>query len=419
MSDFMFILATNPPRKNPGFAGQSPCDWTSKCFLVAQLLVVVLPACGEDFSPRAGVSDSGLTYTNYRVADVPWSIHVVRLERSNSHFEIRSIHAGGGALGLTPLSDQIGPASRLGVPAAAVNGDFYSTDGAYAGDPRGSQIVDGELVSAPAGGVCFWINALGQPQVTNVSPRFQITWPDGTTNSFGLNGNRPPNGIELYTPATGASTHTTGGRELTLERADNLPWLPLRPGRTYKTRVREIHESGDTRLAPGIMVLSLGPAMAGSVSRVETGALLTISTASSPSLQGAKTAIGGGPVLVRNGKRQKLSRPVAESYEFSSMMERHPRTAIGWNHSHFFLVEVDGRQKKLSIGMTLDEWAAYLVKLGCDEAMNLDGGGSATLWYDGKVRNSPCDGRERPIANALIVVRKSPKPQNQAARLEK
>ena len=112
-------------------------------------------------------------------------------------------------------------------------------------------------------------------------------------------------------------------------------------------------------------------------------------------------------MLVRNGKRQRITKPSAESYEFSSMMERHPRTAIGWNQGYFFLVEVDGRQKNLSVGMTLDELSAYLVKLGCEEAMNLDGGGSATLWYNGKVQNNPCDGQERPIANSLIVVRRN------------
>ena len=57
--------------------------------------------------------------------------------------------------------------------------------------------------------------------------------------------------------------------------------------------------------------------------------------------------------------------------------------------------------------MTLNELAAYLVELGCEEAMNLDGGGSATLWYDGKVRNHPCDGYEREVANCLIVCKKT------------
>ena len=57
--------------------------------------------------------------------------------------------------------------------------------------------------------------------------------------------------------------------------------------------------------------------------------------------------------------------------------------------------------------MTLDELANFLVRLGCSEAINLDGGGSATLWFDGKVRNRPCDGYERNIANALVVVSKT------------
>ena len=89
------------------------------------------------------------------------------------------------------------------------------------------------------------------------------------------------------------------------------------------------------------------------------------------------------------------------------MLERHPRTAFGWNKQWYFLVQVDGRQRDLSVGMTLDELSAWLVKLGCEEALNLDGGGSSSLWFEGRVRNSPCDGYERNIANSLLVVRKT------------
>jgi len=88
------------------------------------------------------------------------------------------------------------------------------------------------------------------------------------------------------------------------------------------------------------------------------------------------------------------------------MTERHPRSAIGWDARHLYLVEVDGRQENLSVGMTVEELAGHMARLGCSDAMNLDGGGSATLWCAGKIRNSPCDGRERPIANALVVLRK-------------
>ncbi|MEW6161163.1 MAG: phosphodiester glycosidase family protein, partial [Verrucomicrobiota bacterium] len=44
--------------------------------------------------------------------------------------------------------------------------------------------------------------------------------------------------------------------------------------------------------------------------------------------------------------------------------------------------------------------------LGCDEAMNLDGGGSAVCWVYGQVMNSPSEGRERGMANGLVVVQR-------------
>ncbi len=56
--------------------------------------------------------------------------------------------------------------------------------------------------------------------------------------------------------------------------------------------------------------------------------------------------------------------------------------------------------------MTFAEVATYMLNLGCDEALNLDGGGSATLWAYGNVMNNPSEGHERPAANALVVVQK-------------
>lgn len=90
---------------------------------------------------------------------------------------------------------------------------------------------------------------------------------------------------------------------------------------------------------------------------------------------------------------------------------RHPRTAIGWNKDHFFMVEVDGRQRGLSVGMTYQELANYMIKLGCDTALNLDGGGSATLWVMGQVMNSPSEGRPRGCANGLVLIQKDRKPR--------
>jgi hypothetical protein len=350
-----------------------------------------------------------IAYSQDRKPSVPWSIHVIRVPRLGA-FEIHSAHGLGRAVGLATVSSQArGLNPDLGIPLAAINGDFYRRQGAYVGDPRGLQIMDGELISAPVGEASFWIDALGEPHAGETVSLMRVTWPNGGSAPIGLNETRRPNAIVLYTPALGDSTLTKGGRELVLERADTMPWLPLRAGRAYVGRVAQIRQGGNTPLRPETLVLSIGPGAVGSCPQLAVGDRLQISTATSPNLRGVKTAIGGGPILVRGGKVQRMRLPDSDSYEVVSMTERHPRSAVGWNDQFIFFVVVDGRQKRWSIGMTLPELAGYLVKLGCTDALNLDGGGSATLWDASGVRNRPCDGHERVVANSLVVVRKKAK----------
>ena len=116
-----------------------------------------------------------------------------------------------------------------------------------------------------------------------------------------------------------------------------------------------------------------------------------------PSLAKAKYALGGGPLLVSEGKG--LAPHVYKADE------RHPRTAFGWNSTNAFLLVIDGRQAH-SRGASLTELGTILADMGCTTAINLDGGGSAELMMEGKVLNSPSDGYERVTANALVVIRK-------------
>ena len=44
-----------------------------------------------------------------------------------------------------------------------------------------------------------------------------------------------------------------------------------------------------------------------------------------------------------------------------------------------------------------------MASLGAQDALNLDGGGSSTMVLRGDLFNLPSDGRERPVANALLV----------------
>jgi len=344
----------------------------------------------------------GISYSHDKVSETPWSIHVLKIERGRADFEFHTTVAKGATMGLGTMTEQMKTLPpELGKPIAAINGDFWREGRQPEGDPEGLQIMRGELISAPGGRSCFWIDANGQPHTTNVLAQLKVTWPNNTVTFIGLNEERTNGGAVLYTSAMGPSTRTKKGRELILEREGNGEWLPLRAGQTYTGRVRETSETGNSPLSPNTVVLSLSASLAERLPNVSPGAVLKIATDSTPDLSGAKTAIGGGPVLVRQGK----------TVSFSSAPARHPRTAIGWNEKFFFFVVVDGRQPALSVGMTLQELASYMIKQGCREAMNLDGGGSATFWAYGNVMNSPCYGHERPMANALVLVQK-PKIQN-------
>jgi exopolysaccharide biosynthesis protein len=156
-------------------------------------------------------------------------------------------------------------------------------------------------------------------------------------------------------------------------------------------------DSGNAPLDRETMVLSVGPGLTARVPAIRAGAVVQVATETVPDLSGANVAVGGGPALVQDGKPMQWP---------GFIHIRHPRTALGWNNDYIFMVEVDGRQSNLSVGMTFPELAAYLVKLGCVQAMNMDGGGSATLWALGAVRNSPSEGDERPSANSLVLVKK-------------
>lgn len=113
-----------------------------------------------------------------------------------------------------------------------------------------------------------------------------------------------------------------------------------------------------------------------------------------------------GPLLVQN--RVKVTLP-----ETSLVSNRHPRTcAATVKRSKVLLVTVDGRTSQ-SAGMTLQQLASLMLSLRCRDAVNLDGGGSTTMWIAGKpfngVVNMPCDNKifdhegERAVSNIIAV----------------
>lgn len=375
--------------------------------VVAAGLVTNLDAASPKI--RGERSEPGISYWNERFPEVPWSVHIVKVDRSRKDLGFFSAHARNKILGVSMLAEQARSVPKeLGKAIAAVNGDFYLRDNpTYAGDPRGIQIMNGDLISGPST-VCVWFDADGNPHLDEVKGDFQATLPDGTNVSFGLNEPRQRANPVLYTPTYGVSTRAVGGRELILEKDGDGPWLPLKPSQTYRARVRDIGTNGNTRFTPDVMVLSFPPQMLNTIAAVGIGAKLEIATTLTPDLKGSQQAIAGGPAIIKDGKPFTLKNPppgTSSSYSERSKYDRHPRSAVGWSPTHFYLVTVDGRQPELSVGMKLAELAEVFSRLGCTDAMNLDGGKSAQMWMNGDIVNDPCQGEDT-VANSLLVIRK-------------
>jgi hypothetical protein len=348
-----------------------------------------------------GVKNPGFSYHHDEVKYVPWSIHCVKVDRSAADLEIQTMLGRGTQFGLTTVSEQIHMLPHdFGKAVVAINGDFYDKMPPYAGDPKGLQISRSELVSAPEDWTCLWIDSAGNPQMGKIAPNFQIKWTDGTATPFGLNERRSTTKAVLYTHAVGTSTHTSNGRELILEITSTNRAHVLQVGEEYTARVAEVRNTGNTALGPESLVLSIGPDLLRKIPKMDVGNTLQLSTATIPSVKGATAALSGGPALVHEKKTI-----------YNPSQAIHPRSAVGWNKDFFFFMEVDGRQPGVSIGMTYAQLATYMKDLGCDEALNLDGGGSSTLWMLGQVLNTPSEGDERGVANGLVLIQKS-KPEH-------
>jgi hypothetical protein len=118
---------------------------------------------------------------------------------------------------------------------------------------------------------------------------------------------------------------------------------------------------------------------------------------------GVTDALGGGPVIVRNGKAVWTA---GEDFLPTQLGPRNPRTAVGQRRDgKIILLAVDGRRRGYSVGMTNWELAQAMVRLGAVTASALDAGGSTTMAFDARLLNRPSDpGGERPVAETLAIL---------------
>ena len=120
----------------------------------------------------------------------------------------------------------------------------------------------------------------------------------------------------------------------------------------------------------------------------------------------AKTAMGGGPLLIDGGKFKDTF--VEELFNGASGIapdSDQPRTAIGVTADKKMITFVcEGRQMTEGVaGLTTADVANVLLDLGCVEAINLDGGGSSCMLINGKQTIKPSDGAQRSVGSTIMI----------------
>jgi hypothetical protein len=310
-----------------------------------------------------------------------------------------------------------------------VNGDFWSgSEGLL-----GALVSHGELLRSPTGAhYQLVVGPDGKPTAGPITWHGRFITSDAKSVSFdGVNVPRKKkDGIVLYSRKFARSTKTNHlGAELVVTMLNGPPRL----GHPASVRIEKLFVgSGNTKINDGRLVLSGTGKGAEALRmlwhRAKNGGVERTMTIRLRTTPDALESIGGTPVLVRDGK------PAYDNASTAFVQAQHPRTIVGWTKKgETLLVTVDGRQMGHSAGMTIPEAARMMLKLGAVDAINLDGGGSTTFVVRGKVLNKPSDrvlsvgGKkhgvkvggarpviasnvERPVASALVVVKRPAEP---------
>jgi hypothetical protein len=329
----------------------------------------------------------------------PVVLNVITAPRPGGLYQLKPLLSNGAILGterVTSMQKDISGSATV----AGVNGDLFNFND---GHPTGMFMQGKVLMSPPyRARSSVGISSDGKLNVGRVS--FFGYW-QGLGQRRPLTGlNQPPrgDGTSLFTPAWGATTPRIAGVfEVVLQ---SFP--PAVPGTDLTGVVTSTHSGGGLPIpSNGAVLLARGSQVAKLQAEATPGTPLLTRLILQPDWlsSGVTDALGGGPVIVRNGKPVWTA---GEDFLPSQLGPRNPRTAVGQRRDgKIVLLAVDGRRRGFSVGMTNWELAQAMVRLGAVTASALDAGGSTTMAFDGRLMNRPSDpGGERPVAESLAVL---------------
>ena len=385
---------------------------TRKLVLFFFIASLGLQAQVEFITTSTDTVGPGVIYKQILAPTVPYDIKVLEVDLRNPFIKMETVKARDARIGMEGTSSM---AKRYTTPGhtvvGAVNGDFYDTG---SGVPINAQVINGEVLRRPGSQSLLGFDFENHPVISRVTYSGTVI-ANGLSQSINqINSTRYENYLVLYNRFAGASTGTNQwGAEALLHPLGD--WIV----NDTVTAVIDtmIVGAGSMSIPDGQCVLSgHGLSQTFMTSNFRIGDTLRIVIDLSPSLPKLTQLIGGFPRIVKDGKGY-VDQGYNEEGGPSHTYQLHPRTAAGFSADStiLYLITVDGRQAS-SVGMSLPELAEFMVSIGVYHGINFDGGGSTTMVVQNLVENTPSDGWERSVSNALMVV--SSAPQDTLSRLK-
>lgn len=373
----------------------------SLTFLSLWLLLSGSDSNAQNFLPICeGIEHAEITR---KIDGVDVRLNLLRLDPQKIRLDV--IHAMDTVNGTETLSSI---AKRHGA-IAAINAGFFRLDRSiFAGTPSGILMIDGKLLSMSHSGraAVAIINDSRKTDIAfaHVDTEVSLKISNRKILISGMNRERKIDDIVLFTPEFGRSTLTNpDGWEFIFQSNNKIP---------SSGRLVEIRKNKGSSIIPQYgFVLSVSNSKLKILPYVlkKLGAIAswqftikTIESSESKFFQMAEDITNGVPQLIRNSEIQITWEQEKTNQTF--VETRHPRTAIAkLKDGQILLITADGRSED-SGGITLKDLAEFLLQLGAFEAINLDGGGSTTMFLHGKTVNKPSDKEgERRISDAILV----------------
>lgn len=302
-------------------------------------------------------------------------------------------------------------------PVAGINAGFFTM---ATGVPMGLVLTEG-VVRSSGNGQTVGFRDDGTAIIGRPGLDVQVVYPDGSSASALYNKTiSKSNGTILYSNDFDTKTKNTISAYNVVLSSDSDELIP---GKSITAQVTAIvKDTASCDIPSGSLVLSMATetdyayTFAHQIGTLQVGDTLTINCTISEAWADVTYAVGGDELLVENGTANK-------DFQLDSAKRRAARTAVGLKKDGtLVLYAIDGGQSGYSAGLTLQELAARMEELGCETALNLDGGGSTTLsaQYPGDSAltnvNQPSDGKLRKCANFIFLARET-RSAGQAAHL--